>query len=514
MHNFIRLFNTVKFLKFKQIYFRLYYFIRNRYRKKIGFAYSEVKNIKTYALHLQSSIFSENSFINNKFTFLNLTVEFDDNINWNYSTCGKLWTYNLNYFDFLNQKNVNIEALQYLLNDFVKQESTLQDAIEPFPTSLRIMNWIKFFTTYSNENLNNTTEILYKHCLILYDNIEYHLLGNHLLENAFALLYAGYFFQNNRFYNRAKKILEKELQEQILTDGAHFELSPMYHQIMLFRILDSINLVKNNNFKNQGLLTLLVEKAELMLAWLNEIRYKDGSIPLFSDSALGIAPDTGSLFEYAATLELIINDITLRDSGYRSIVNETYECKIDIGDIGAVYIPGHAHADTFNFEIRRSGKQFIVDSGLSTYEPNNRRAYERSTLAHNCVEIKNKNSSDVWDAFRVANRAKVSILSESDSYIKAEHDGYKQLGIFHTRSWEFKENEVIIEDTLNSHSNAIFRLHFHPDIGELRIRSSIECNQGELIIKDYEYAERFNEVINAKCLEINFTKENKVKIKI
>ena len=66
------------------------------------------------------------------------------------------------------------------------------------------------------------------------DNIEYHILGNHLLENGFSLFFGAYYFQDEKFYVKAKKILTDELDEQILEDGAHFELSSMYHQIMLF----------------------------------------------------------------------------------------------------------------------------------------------------------------------------------------------------------------------------------------------------------------------------------------
>ena len=87
---------------------------------------------------------------------------------------------------------------------------------------------------------------------ILLDNLEYHLLGNHLLENGFSLLFGAYYFQDENLYKKAKEILEKELNEQILDDGAHFELSPMYHQLMLFRVLDCINLVKHNQWIVDG----------------------------------------------------------------------------------------------------------------------------------------------------------------------------------------------------------------------------------------------------------------------
>ena len=80
------------------------------------------------------------------------------------------------------------------------------------------------------------------------NNLEYHLLGNHLLENGFSLLFGAYYFQDETIYKIAKKIVVSELEVQILADGSHFELSPMYHQILFHRVLDCIQLIKLNTF--------------------------------------------------------------------------------------------------------------------------------------------------------------------------------------------------------------------------------------------------------------------------
>ena len=37
-------------------------------------------------------------------------------------------------------------------------------------------------------------------------------------------------------------ILRRELAEQVLEDGGHFELSPMYHALILEDLLDLVNL--------------------------------------------------------------------------------------------------------------------------------------------------------------------------------------------------------------------------------------------------------------------------------
>ena len=112
-------------------------------------------------------------------------------------------------------------------------------------------------------------------------------------------------------------------------------------------------------------------------------------------------------FDYACNLKLKTQNAKLNESGYRKISNDNYECVVDIGNIGSDYMPGHAHADTFNFELRIDGNPFIVDTGLSTYEASDRRNKERGTVSHNTVEVAEKDSSEIWNGFRVANRAKI-----------------------------------------------------------------------------------------------------------
>lgn len=509
MNKYVRLFNTVKYLKFIQVYYRLFYFIRNKFRKFTKFKYKFLKESNSTPLNLIDSCEYYSTNKDNEFTMLNLSKRFSDKIDWNFSEYGKLWTYNLTYFEYLKEKE-NIS----LIYDFIENISSIKDGLEPFPISLRGINWIKFLTKYEIKD-KKIDDSLYAQYYILIDKLEYHLLGNHLLENGFSLLFGAYYFQNEVFYKKAKKILTKELDEQILDDGAHFELSPMYHQLMLFRVLDCINLVQNNNWKNKDLLMFLEGKASLMLGWLENISYQNGEIPLFNDSANKIAPSSKKLFEYASQLNIEITYKNLNQSGYRKITKENYECMLDIGEIGASYIPGHAHADTFNFELCIKEKPFIVDTGLSSYNIGKQRNIERSTKAHNTVEINNENSSEVWGGFRVANRANIIELIEKEDFIKATHDGYKKkFSILHTREWKFEKDKIIINDTLNKKCQAIARLHFYPDIIESEILNKINLEKLEYKIQNYDYASEFNKTIKALVLEIRFKKELKLEINI
>ncbi len=413
------------------------------------------------------------------------------------------------------------EMGQKLILDFIRKLNNKSTGLEPYPISVRGINWIKFLSRHNSGNpeIDNS---LFAQYVILLNNLEYKLLGNHLLENGFSLLFGGFYFNELRFYVRARNLVEIQLNEQILDDGGHFELSPMYHQIILDRILDCINLLQNNKrFDGQeSLLTLMKEKSVKMLQWLNRMTFSSGSIPLFNDSAFGIAPVPSQLIDYAKRLELIFDfsgSPDLKDSGYRRFNGSDYECIIDIGQTGPDYQPGHAHADTFTFEIHHHGKPLIVDTGISTYEKNERRHLERSTAAHNTVQVDGKDSSEVWGGFRVARRSFVKDLKEESDGIQAIHDGYKCLGIIHKRKYSWHKNKIEIVDQLlgKNQKNLITRFHFHPDVHlELKDNKVLFCCGSltfigaiSILLSEFQYSPEFNKQFQGIVVEITFTNE-------
>src|SRR5690606_7448376 len=193
--------------------------------------------------------------------------------------------------------------------------------------------------------------------------------------------------------------------EQIHSDGAHFELSPMYHNIIFFRVLELIDWYSNYKDRDDNFLEFLKSKASIMESFLKNISFKNGDIPHFNDSTNGIAFAVEELYAYFDSLNLKSQRIPLSDSGYRSFSNEAFEVKIDVAQLAVDYQPGHAHADSLSFLIYYKNKPFIVEQGTSTYQINKRRFLERSSHAHNTVTINRMNHSEVWSGFRVGNRA-------------------------------------------------------------------------------------------------------------
>ena len=515
-HKIKLFFNTILYLKPIQVYYRLYYFLRKRL---IGKKVKKKKLANFNAIVWKNGFNYENSYLdkNNSFVFLNLSHSFSDKIDWNYNRFGKLWVYNLNYFDFLNQENISKETGLRLIHDFIKNDDLLKDGKDPYPISLRGINWVKFLSNNQvKDELINTS--LYFHYCILFKNLEYHLLGNHLLENAFSLLFGAYYFQEDKLYNKSYDILISELNEQVLKDGAHFELSPMYHQIMLFRILDCIQLIKLNRWKNDDLLILLEESSSKMLSWLENVTFNNGDIPMVNDCAFQIAPSTKALLNYGKLLGINKKNIKLSDSGYRMFNNEKYELFMDMGEVGASYQPGHVHSDTFNFVLHVKNQPFIVDTGTSTYEKNDRRQLERSTSSHNTITIGDYDQTQVWGGFRVAKRAKILLLKESFNVFSSSHNGYKNIGVIHNRKFVTNKDSINIFDDLNKQEvyEQIAHFHFHPSIKNIIIKNSrvyfknsnieMSFNGKSISIEKecYEYSHGFNKTENAFKLKVVF----------
>ena len=513
-------FHTVIYLRPIQIYYRIFYKIRSIFRKIIGFQYPQFIYSESYPVTLKPSISSNQSYFSeeNSFCFLNQEQKFPiHKIKWNdEKTFGKLWTYNLNYFEFLNQENLTQAQGIALIREYINAYPTLKTGLEPYSTSLRGINWIKFL----NKHQVHDSEIdgfLMAQYVQLIDNLEYHLMGNHLLENAFSLLFGAYYFSNESFFKIATNILKTELSEQILADGGHFERSPMYHQIVLFRLLDCWNLIENNQLFKPILDTIishnLIKKS---LNFLQIITFQNGDIPLVKDSANNITPTTKQLTEYANSLNIRDSSIKLSESGYRKYINDNFELFVDVGNITPDYLPAHAHADTLSFVLYINQKPFIVDTGTSTYENNKIRKKERSTSAHNTFQINDFNQSEVWASFRVGRRAKANILSENKNQITASHDGYKHLGIIHERTFIADNQKIIIKDRIIGKSQHLHKayLHFHPAIEIQMQGNTLKTNAGNIVIENifkieesnYFFSEEFNKRISAKMITLFFYK--------
>lgn len=469
------------------------------------------------------------------FEFLNVRRDLADSSDWNNAGWDKLWLYNLHYFDDLNASDAPLRAEWHaaLLNRWIHENPPGSgNGWEPYPSSMRILNWIKFALA-GNALSENVLHSLAIQCRYLEKNLEYHLLGNHLFVNAKALVFAGLFFQGQQaknWFDIGLAIVEQELPEQVLPDGANFELSPMYHALFLEDILDLINLAQVfPEFVNAEIIDTWKTRAAVMLNWLMAMTHPDGEIALFNDSAFKIAQKPERLYEYAKRLSINLKDPRdissinhLPESGYIRVNKNNLALIVDVAKVGPDYLPGHAHADTLSFELSLYGSRLFVNGGTSEYGTGEIRQYERSTAAHNTVVVDNQNSSEVWSGFRVARRAYPFGLkinkTEDVVRIECSHNGYERFNkdLVHTRTWKISNGHLYIYDYVEgSYAAAFAYYHLSPDVKILSVEASeiiLLMKNGKRVFLNYLgsslevidgfYAPEFGKRIPNQCLKL------------
>jgi len=492
--NILRIYHTVRYLKPRQIMAQINQRIRARLENPSRFLSRMPPQFPGCIWQPKTSFLPPGIQVNNKeqildgeMTFLNQTFHIGWMPVWNSAELSKLWLYNLHYFEWLWAfNNKDFDLVKAVCLDWIQHHCLARSQVgwEPYPIALRLMNWCSYFyseqrtqTLADNEFATELWRSIWYQSEWLSSHIEYHLQGNHLLENAAALAIIGSCFDGDDASSWRKiglNLLRKQLEEQMLEDGMHFERSPMYHS----RIVYVLMMIYNTGHEElQQTVTPFISKA---LDVLYKLEHPDGEIALLNDSSFGIYNNPEDLIKYGVGLGYNVTDNNgrvirpwaLPDAGYYGFCGGggTYVV-CDAGQLGPDYIPGHAHADIFSFELSLNGKRVIVDSGVYDYEWSEERRYCRSTRAHNTVEIDRQDQAEMWGAFRVARRGYPYDIEwkprKNGFHLSAIHDGYRRLPgkPLHRRSFEYNDDDYIkITDII--HTNCVLKcssyIHLHP----------------------------------------------------
>lgn len=490
----MRLIQTVRHLKTRQILYRLYYSLKKPDNLVLP---TPLPAIRPWMHPWNAPLVTKSAFTEDgQISLLNKTAVYSSSMDWNDTQQTKLWLYNLHYLDDLNAKDSDSRKsfLNQLIHDWIEANPPLKGVgWEPYVLSLRILNLVKWFSRHPELASEKSLSSLALQAEALYRRPEYHVAGNHLLVNGKALVFVGTYFEGKlaqKWLKKGLSILDAEITEQFLDDGAHFELSPMYHAFMLWDLLDIIHLAEMAGLPVlQERILYWKRMAQNAMQWFSTMLHPDEGLSFFNDAALNMAPSWTQIQQYAKQLALEFNPKPkplswLKDSGY-CVVEPDSVCKalLDLARIGPDYQPGHAHADTLSFECSLFNQRFIVNSGTSRYGECEQRAFERSTKAHNTVVINETNSSEVWGGFRVARRAKVARrhFSEQDQeiVISADHTGYTRLSSVnvHRRTWQFSPGKLHIEDVIlgGKFDKAQARFYFHPEIQLQKNDAGFDC---------------------------------------
>lgn len=403
-------------------------------------------------------------------------------IDWTAPTATRLWRFELHYWEWAWSlarhpdrawARRTFEALWRAWSDDV--EFAHGDAWAPYPAALRAWVWCDLHRDLVDGGPVDAefVDSLRVHAGFLRLHQEDDVGGNHLLKCLKALAGLAAFFDDRRLAGRVAARLGRQIGIQVLSDGGHFERSASYHCQVLADLVDVQRLADAGGLPRPVGLDAAVER---MRRWIGAMTFPDGSVAQFNDAG-PVAPhvlDTLGAIDVDGDRTVVV----LAASGHVRVRTDRLHLLADVGDAGPPELPAHVHADSLSFELAVDGRRVVVDTGTSTYAAGDRRNEERSTRAHNTVEVDGTDSTEVWGAFRAARMAHgfIGPVDDADGRVTftARHDGYRHLdGLVHERTWTLDADTLVVDDDLRAR---------HPD--EHSIRVSLHLVPGTSIADD------------------------------
>jgi Heparinase II/III-like protein/Heparinase II/III N-terminus len=323
------------------------------------------------------------------------------------------------------------------------------DGWHPYALSTRIGNWLAAFTLEPSLAAPEATTSVWQQLEFLERNVEDDILGNHLIRNARALVLGGVAFEEPRLLERGLRVVERELPEQILSDGGHYERSPVYHTLVLRDLLE-IRAAAEAAWLDRPLRKMMVFAAAL--------QRPDGKPALFNDGGMDIAPDLADVLpDTGPGLQLF------PETGYLVIRRgeDEFWLVVDCGAAAPPFLPPHAHADALSFQLWLGGRPVVVDPGTKTYDGGSERDWFRGTRAHATVSVDGEDQFKLVGAFRATGIPNVKVIdivgSEVEGSITAEVEAFRHVGsVKHRRRVSWSGKSVSVTDRLEGRGQRSF----------------------------------------------------------
>jgi hypothetical protein len=388
--------------------------------------------------------------------------------------------------------------------------------------ALRAINLLTAFEIFrhssslNEERLSELLKLFDQHGRFIFDNNEFSYIStsNHYLSDVVGLFWLGIFLPELQHAKEWREFgfseMLREMDKQVLADGADYEASTGYHRFVTELFLYSFLLCKNNGVE---IPQKYWNKLRAMLDYICVFLRPDGFAPLIGDTDGGQvlpfvkrrADDHAYLLAIGA---VVFNEPNFKVTSHPTpeevlwLVGEdglkTYESFEPLNNHASVSFPNadayimregdlylyfnandcglngrgsHGHNDALSIEVSAFGLPFIIDPGSFVYNSDlSARHLFRSTAFHSTVQIDNEeqNTTDINTPFVIGNEARPKVLSwettpERD-YVSAEHYGYARLKnpVTHRRSVEFnkKESYWLVADELTGEGKHAFIFRF------------------------------------------------------
>ncbi|HEX8138292.1 MAG TPA: alginate lyase family protein [Pyrinomonadaceae bacterium] len=390
--------------------------------------------------------------------------------------------------------------------------------------ALRAINLLAAFELFrhspllSAERLSLLLKLLQQHAGHIQRNLEFSYIAtsNHYLSDVVGLLWLGIMLPEmegaRAWLDAGRRELLRELDKQVLEDGADYEASTGYHRFVLELFLYSFILCRANDVV---LGSAYAGKVRAMLEYVRAYLRPCGRAPLIGDTDSGLvlplrehaADDHAYLLALGAAAFKEPRFKTSRwpmpeevlwflgDEGvsdYESLCAEGDDAQSQGFPVAGTFVMregdlyllcnasgsgvggrgSHGHNDALSLEVSACGRSLIIDPGTYVYTADlGERHLFRSTRYHSTVEVDGaeQNTTRASLPFVIGDEARPRVLSwdtkpERDSLV-AEHYGYTRLGepVTHRRSVLFEKRERFwkIEDALAGSGEHTFRFYWH-----------------------------------------------------
>jgi hypothetical protein len=389
----------------------------------------------------------------------------------------------------------------------------------------------RYSSSLNTERLSGLLKLFDQHGRFIFDNNEFSYIStsNHYLSDVAGLFWLGVLLPELQHAEKWREFglreMLREMDKQILADGADYESSTGYHRFVTELFLYSFLLSKKNNLE---ISEKYWNKLRMMLGYNRAYLRPDGFAPLIGDTDGGqvlpfvkrraddhayLLPVGAVVFNEPKTIQ--INEEALWLTGEDVLMQKPAPCKgekhdsVSFSNAGAYIMRdkdlylyfnandcglngrgSHGHNDALSIEVSAFGQPFIIDPGSFVYNSDlSARHLFRSTAYHSTVQVddEEQNTTDINTPFVIGNEARPNVLrwetTPERDYVSAEHYGYRRLKnpVTHRRSVEFnkKEGYWLIEDELTGEGQHDFTFRFH-----LAPNLSVSETDNEITISD------------------------------
>lgn len=348
---------------------------------------------------------------------------------WHMELSTPLWQFNLHYHEYLlplvkafldKGDERYLDKAKAIVDSWIDSCPRERGgaAWDSYVISMRIVNWLAFKAELADalaadvdfcERMDTSLAEQYVH---LSQHLEKDLLANHYLEDLKALVILACYFNDRKTLELVLPALKAQVDEQVLDDGMHFELSPMYQKIVLEDLMRTAVALRASGYGDYA----ETFKLQRMCNCLYSLERGINRTPLFNDCGDNVAKSCDSLLACARKIfgiEPVFHNV-LDNSGYCILERQTpagfIKAIFDAGNPGPSYALGHAHCDALSFECFIDGVPWIVNRGTYAYQDGSRLEFKK-TFSHNTVMVDGEEQHECWAPFRVARYSTATIES-------------------------------------------------------------------------------------------------------